>query len=282
MTSKQKMALGLTIGFFVVGIFIMYIGLVYGRDIAIEWSKPVHGNFWSTSQEMIIGTMVAIATIGFSLICVAIGFSIVVFARWFTQWSGLKESSEAKESSESLDEVLLKVARLLNRHGIRWGIGGSLVLKRHGLIKQVNDIDIIIAEEDIERAVSYFDRVAKRMNPPLDHSCQSKHFHKYTWKGVKIDVMAGFMIKHAEGAYEFVFDELSVDDVAIVDLVQLPYTSLEDWLIAYMLMPGREEKVDQIEAHLKSTGLAHPELLERGLKQGLPKLYEDRLRELLS
>ena len=49
-------------------------------------------------------------------------------------------------------EVLKRIALLLNQEGIVWELGGSLMLKQKGLVEVANDIDLLIAESDVERA----------------------------------------------------------------------------------------------------------------------------------
>lgn len=61
----------------------------------------------------------------------------------------------------------------------------------------------------------------------------------------------------------------------------IPFTSLEDWLIAYKLMRGREEKVRMIENYFRSEGMYHRELLERALDQELPEEVKEYIRGIL-
>lgn len=180
-----------------------------------------------------------------------------------------------------MEKILLKIAKEFNDVGIKWGIGGSLLLKKHALINIVNDIDIIVSNRDINRLIEILDRIASKVTAPVKQEYATKHFLQYQLNGISIDVMSQFIIKHDAGSYEFIFDDTSISDIVVIDNIQLPYTSLEDWLIAYMLMINREEKVNMIWNYFMTNGIRKPELIERALRQQLPEMTEKRLKELL-
>ncbi|PKM65839.1 MAG: hypothetical protein CVU95_13635 [Firmicutes bacterium HGW-Firmicutes-2] len=181
-----------------------------------------------------------------------------------------------------MEQTLLKLAKELNKSGVGWGIGGSLLLKKHLLVEVAHDIDIIVSVVDIDKAVEVLDVLAIRVVPPIKEEYSTKHFFQYILDGISIDVMSQFTIRHDFGSYEFVFDDKSITDIVTIEHVDLPYTSLEDWLIAYMLMINRESKVRAIWNHLICKGVNHPEIIERALIQHLPKSIELELKVLLS
>lgn len=178
-------------------------------------------------------------------------------------------------------EMIVKVARTLNDNNILWGIGGSLLLKSYGLLDAVNDVDIIVAEKDIERALVALDSIGNRVAVPTKNEYITKCFHVYEIDGIDMDVMAGFKIRHDQGIYEYPMDEASVTKYEIWDNVRIPYLSLEDWLVAYRLMINREEKVRMIRSHLIEEGLCYPILLERLLLQNLPEDVAAEIKALL-
>lgn len=181
-----------------------------------------------------------------------------------------------------MDKTLLKLAKELNKNGVRWGIGGSLLLKMHLLVVIAQDIDIIVSIVDIGKAVEILDKLAIRVVTPIKEEYSTKYFVQYILDGVSIDVMSQLTIKHDSGSYEFIFDDKSITDIVTIENIELPYTSLEDWLIAYMLMINRESKVRIIWNHLISKGVNHPGLIERALVQHLPKSIEGELKVLLN
>ncbi len=85
-----------------------------------------------------------------------------------------------------------------------------------------------------------------------------------------IDVMSSFRIGHSCGIYEFILDKESITKYADYHGTIVPFTSLEDWLIAYQLMIDREVKVNLIKRYLEANGVLNPHLLNRTLDQILP------------
>lgn len=176
---------------------------------------------------------------------------------------------------------LLDLAKILNAVGAQWGIGGSLVLLRYGLVQGVRDIDILVSEEDARIFSECLQRHAHLIAVEPSAICVSRQFYRFDFQGCEVDLMAGFTLHHSLGLYEFPLDELSIVAIEPVDGVALPFTSLEDWFIAYSLMPGRESKAAGIYQRLKNVGLSHPELLERALQQALPSALRNQVHELL-
>lgn len=188
-----------------------------------------------------------------------------------------------------LFKVLSMVADKLNKGNITWGIGASVMLHHYGLVAMPNDIDILVDIKDIEKVDSILKEMGEKkpLNPLKMYS--TKYFYEYDIQGVDIDVMAGFIINHEEGSYEYTFhkDSLVFEKVNnssaedSIDNITLPYTTLEDWYILYQLIPGRENKVQLIEDYLKAKGTHKLEILKRALKQQLPYKVEKRIKEFM-
>lgn len=186
--------------------------------------------------------------------------------------------------SLTMDQVLLEIAQLFNQNGLRWAVGASLVLKRHKLVPEAHDIDLLIDESHIASAVKLLDQRGMRL--PIPESVMSdsvsKYFYKYQYKGVDLDLMAGFTIRHSEGVYWFTFDNESVGSCDTVNGIQIFYTTLEDWMIAYSLMDGREKKAELVYGYLISEGVRFPNLVNRAMQQNLPRGLVDRLNTLMN
>lgn len=180
-----------------------------------------------------------------------------------------------------MDDVVISLAKHLNKENIIWGIGGSYLLKEYGIVDEVHDLDIIVSEEDVKKTVEILDSIAERKTIPVKNEYRTKHFHVYSYRGVSIDVMSTFRIEHENGVYEFLLDDQSIVLKQQKQGVIIPFTSLEDWLIAYKLMKGRGEKVELIEDYFRTEGLNHRELLERTIKQELPEEIREYIRNIL-
>ena len=51
--------------------------------------------------------------------------------------------------------TLSLIAEKLNKEGIGWGVGASLLLNHYGLIDQPNDIDLLVSVADIEKQIGF-------------------------------------------------------------------------------------------------------------------------------
>ena len=180
-----------------------------------------------------------------------------------------------------MDDIVLTIAKALNTSNILWGIGGSYLLKAYGIVEEVHDLDILVAEKDIDKAIQVLDTIANRTSIPMKKEYKTKHFYVYSYAGLSIDVMSGFRITHPSGIYEFILDEQAIVERRKMNGIMLPYTSLEDWLISYKLMKGRGSKVAVIENYLNTQGIAHKKLLERNLEQTLPAALRAYIENIL-
>lgn len=181
-----------------------------------------------------------------------------------------------------MQSVLEKLAGLFSSENILWGVGASLLLREYGLVNKAHDIDIIVSARDIEKAILILDSIAKRIEIPVKEGYLTERFLVYELEGISIDIMSSLRIKHSKGVYEFIFDELSIVDHIESNGQTIPLTSLEDWLVAYDLMTGREAKVRLIKKHLVKHGVHNPELLARALVQPLPDKTKNLVEEMLS
>lgn len=176
------------------------------------------------------------------------------------------------------------IADTLNKSSISWAVGASVMLYFHGLVASPNDMDIIVREDDIEKALDALDSIGSlTYDGSKDHSeiYLTEHFYKYQVKDVEMDVMSGFRLRNSEDIYEFTLDDEAVVDFKEVNGAKIPLTSLEDWYVLYQLMVNREAKVRLIEDCLISNGIKNKMLLERALDKELPKSVRDRIHKML-
>ena len=166
--------------------------------------------------------------------------------------------------------VLSRVGKALKAADILFGVGGSAMLYRNGLSGDFNDIDLVVALEDAQRADDVLSRLGARGAERDSGVFETSVFLSYEVEGVGVDMMAGLAMRHDAGVYRYAFGADSICDTWPVYGEMLPFCALEDWCVLYRLMPGKEEKAERIKAHLKDQGLRHPALLSRMLLNGAP------------
>lgn len=179
-----------------------------------------------------------------------------------------------------MKSALKKIAIELNKNNIRWALGGSFVLAHYHLVDVVNDIDILIAETDAQKAESIFSTFAVKGHATRKEPFATKQFHKYKYLNTSIDVMGGFQIYHEKGLYALDFDVSSITNELYIDDIQVPISSLEDWYILYALIPGKQYKADLIESHWRANGIQHPSLLKRAMIKSLPGHLKMKLESI--
>lgn len=178
-------------------------------------------------------------------------------------------------------DTLARIGKELNNRNVTWGVGGSLLLHFYGLVDDPNDIDILVAEEDIEQISEVFKSLAVENEVVSKEPFRTRHFSKYTANSVDFDVMGGFAIGHSEGIYELDFGKDSVVWLQEINGVRIPLCSLEDWFVLYWLIPGKQAKVELLEAYFHLNGLTNSSIFEKALKQPLPSELQDRIKKLL-
>jgi len=143
--------------------------------------------------------------------------------------------------------VLSKTAEALNEINVRWAVGASLLLFIKGLTNDFRDIDIVIAEEDAEKAKNALCEIATLMPPfPPGGKFKSRHFYEFCMDGVDIDLIAGFTVVHQGTEYYFPLTDGSIEEYAMYGSTRLPLHSLRDWRLYYLLMdkPARVAEID--------------------------------------
>lgn len=145
--------------------------------------------------------------------------------------------------------VLSNIAKKLNQRDVTWAIGGSMLLYFKGITNEFNDIDIMVAEEDVEKLKEIILTFGYLLPPNPQSKYRTKHFLEFNVDGVDIDVMAGFTIVNKEKEYYFPLRPGSVSDFTEVNGVQIPLQSVLEWRKYYELM-GRTEKVKIIDKKL--------------------------------
>ena len=143
-------------------------------------------------------------------------------------------------------EVLSKVARELNDNNITWAIGASLLLYIKGISSEFHDIDIMVAESDVQALKNILLSLGELQpkNPNIQY--KTKQFLEFKVEGVDIDVMAGFVIVNKGRSFYFPLDKDNIMDYTEINGVKIPLQSIKEWRNYYELM-GRTEKVKIID-----------------------------------
>lgn len=177
--------------------------------------------------------------------------------------------------------VLAIISKRFNEDHILWAVGGSFLLKAHQLKDEINDIDILVSSDDIEKVKNIMRGLAKEEHSPKSDLYLTKHFLEYSIKQIDIDIMADLKIKHNLGIYSHPFDNLSIGKYMKIDQTQIPLMSLEDWYVIYRIIPGRKAKADLIYHYLLKRGIKNEYLLQRLLNENLAIHIKESIQYLL-
>lgn len=129
---------------------------------------------------------------------------------------------------------------------LRWGIGGSLLLFRLGLVAAPRDLDIVTTIEDFGELSARLSLLFGAGRPAPHPTYASIHFSRFVAADdSSIDVMAGVRVRGPAGLVHWHFNP---ETVAEVD--GLPWMRAEDWLRLYELFE-RPERVRLLAEYLK-------------------------------
>jgi hypothetical protein len=174
------------------------------------------------------------------------------------------------------------IAGKLNEANLVWAVGGSMMLKHHGLAKQPNDIDILTDLNSFAQAAATLKSIGEEKPPTDTRTFATLYYHKFTVNGIAIDLLSGLAINHQYGQFHSIFDSMSVSGAMKVNGMEIPLASLEDWYVIYQLIPGRQAKAELIRSHLMSNGVRRADLLSRMLNADLPPEVKENILKMLA
>lgn len=145
--------------------------------------------------------------------------------------------------------VLARIAEEFNHKDVTWAIGASLLLYFKGITSEFHDIDIMVAEEDVETVKNILLSLGDIIPPKPNDKYKTKCFFEFHVDGVDVDAMAGFVIVNQDKDYYFPLKKEDIKDFTEVHRIKIPLQSVEEWRNYYELM-GRDEKVKMIDAYL--------------------------------
>ncbi len=143
-------------------------------------------------------------------------------------------------------KVLSTIAKELNKHQIRWAVGGSLLLFLKEKTDSFNDLDLMVMDTDVEVVQKILLKYGKLLPSKVSIHFKTKHFYEFLIDGVGVDVMAGMVIINQEGEHSFSLKAESVVEYVLINGMEIPLQSLAEWRNLYLLM-GRHDKVEMID-----------------------------------
>ncbi|MDI9540250.1 MAG: hypothetical protein QM204_02075 [Bacillota bacterium] len=147
-------------------------------------------------------------------------------------------------------EVLAVIADKLNENNITWAIGASSMLYLRNIVQEFDDLDLLIKQEDALKAKEILLKMGT-LKESVSGSYATKYFYEFLINGVEVDVMAGFKIVKDDIIYDCSLKDEDIKESVIVNGINIPLDSLENWLYYYRLME-RAQKVSIIENHIKN------------------------------
>ncbi|MGI6768482.1 MAG: nucleotidyltransferase domain-containing protein [Bacilli bacterium] len=142
--------------------------------------------------------------------------------------------------------VLKKIANELNKMNVTWAIGASMLLYFKGILLDFNDIDIMVANEDIEQVRKTLMKMGTLQLPNPNSKYETKVFLEFIIDGVDVDVMAGFTIVNNGSLIDCSLKNEEIVEFYDLEGVKIPLQSVEIWCKYYELM-GRKDRVNMIK-----------------------------------
>lgn len=141
--------------------------------------------------------------------------------------------------------TLIKIAKILNQNEITWAVGASLLLYIKGIAHEFRDIDILIAENDVEKVKTLLADYGTLQPKGPNEQYISRAFLEYVIEEIDFDIIAGFTIVTEDGKHYFPLEKENIKEITLIHGVPIPLQSIEEWKTYYSLM-GKIEKVQMI------------------------------------
>ena len=143
-------------------------------------------------------------------------------------------------------QVLARIAGKLNKAGVTWAVGGSLLLYFKKITDTFKDIDIVLLEEDAQTVKTILLEMGTM--EPLKRSSQykTKAFFEFTIDAVDVDVLAGFVIVKDGIEHDCALRKADIQEYIEVHNEHIPLHAVEVWRKYYTLM-DKSDKVSMID-----------------------------------
>ena len=137
--------------------------------------------------------------------------------------------------------TLSMIANCLNANGITWAVGGSTMLFLKGLVDSFHDIDLMVDEQQVEKAHLLLADMGHELPFKDNPAFQTRHFHEFIINDTEVDLIAGFVIVNGGQAYECPLLPADITESVVVNTTPIPLHSLSVWQRYYELM-GRPKR----------------------------------------
>jgi predicted nucleotidyltransferase len=150
-----------------------------------------------------------------------------------------------------ITEVLKKISGMIQGHGIKWVVVGTVSLALQGVDIQPKDIDIISTKEDTFR----ISEILKEFEiKPVEFGRTllfESYMGVYAIEGVKVEVMGDFREK-IDNKWVSLNERLISPVIVDIDNVPIPVSTLEDQLLSYEKLgrPKDSERARKIREFL--------------------------------
>lgn len=143
-------------------------------------------------------------------------------------------------------EVLRKIAHQFNEEEVIWALGASMLLYFKGITSEFHDIDLMIAEKDVDSVRKILSEMGELHPSKPNQGYRTKTFMEFTVDAVDVDVMAGFSIVHDGKVYDCSLKKEQIVEKISLGKEMIPLQSPLLWYEYYRLM-GRGKKAEMIE-----------------------------------
>lgn len=148
--------------------------------------------------------------------------------------------------TEKKIEVLKQIAHRFNEAHIMWALGASMLLYFKGITKEFQDIDLMVANDDVERVRIILSEMGEIQPPNPNPKYRTKTFMEFIINSIDVDVMAGFSIISDGKIFDCSLQEEQIVEKMPLGTELIPLQSPLLWREYYRLM-GRTEKVKMIK-----------------------------------
>ncbi len=174
-----------------------------------------------------------------------------------------------------LEHILYELAALFDEHDILYGVGGSFMIDKLHFDLKVNDLDIFISLNDLDKVAKIMAKYQK-LDTKDNPSIKSGYFAKYMIKGVGVDIIADMHVNYKDVWYNY--DLTNHDQVH--DHNGISYMFLQDWFYLYWIMK-RHEKVKMIIGHWQNTNYPDIDRWQYLLNLSLPSDLKITINDLI-
>ena len=148
-------------------------------------------------------------------------------------------------------ELLKEIAHRFNDADITWALGASMLLYFKGITSTFHDIDLMIANENVESVREILSEMGELQPPNTNPQYKTKTFMEFIINSIDVDVMAGFSILNDGKIYDCSLEKEQIVEWLTLGNAKIPLQSPLLWCEYYKLM-GRKEKVDMMERALSN------------------------------